>query len=406
MRRDVCRDRIPQDDPEEQTTPPDLADRPLGGGEIGEADAELRCTRRDVRQDILCLDHVEYCERRRCRDRIPAERRRVLARPEHLGSWTARDAGPDGHAVPQRLRERDDVGGDGGLLEGEPRSGPADARLDLVDHQQSPVFVAGRARRGKHLRRERTYPALALDDLEEHGTGVRTHGRRECRRVVVWDRVDEPRERLERHVLGGLAGGLEGRESATMETALQRDDADLAVVLGLTVAACELDRSLVRRRAALREEDPSVRPAGESDQTLRKFEGRDREEEVRGVHEPTGLLRDRGSHRRMCMPDSGDGDAAQEIEPLLTVHVSEPRPLSGDEDHLGLWIGPHEPSLRDVQPLLATPCRSGGRWSGSHECTSGAWLVPDGPPTIVPIPSSVKISMSTACCTRPSRMCA
>ena len=76
--------------------------------------------------------------------RLPAEGGGVVARAERRGHLVARPAGPDGHAVAERLGHGDHVGPHAVVLEAEPAAGAAQAGLDLVDHEQDAPLVAER----------------------------------------------------------------------------------------------------------------------------------------------------------------------------------------------------------------------------------------------------------------------
>jgi len=49
------------------------------------------------------------------------------------------------------------------------------------------------------------------------------------------------------------------------------------------------------------------------------------------VHQPSGLLAHRLDHARVAMTDVRDGDAAEEVEVLVAVHVPQTRALATHE---------------------------------------------------------------------------
>ena len=67
----------------------------------------------------------------------------MVAGDERAACLAEADARADRQAAAEALGERHHVGGDALGLVGEPRAGAADARLDLVEHEQRARVVAG-----------------------------------------------------------------------------------------------------------------------------------------------------------------------------------------------------------------------------------------------------------------------
>src|SRR5215813_13347463 len=102
----------------------------------------------------------------------------------------------------------------------EPRTGAADAALDLVEHEHGAGLITGFARCLQVARRCGHHPALAERRLEEHGRAVRIDRVAKCRRVPVWHEPDLHAERLERVANRALAGKAERAHGAAMEAVL------------------------------------------------------------------------------------------------------------------------------------------------------------------------------------------
>ena len=114
---------------------------------------------------VLALHHVEDGQGRPYRQRLPAERRGVIARLEHVGGVATGPAGTDGHPVPECFGHGDDVGAHTRVLEPEPAPSAAEAGLHLVDDEEIEAaaelpHVPIRAFEGRH--RDRRHPAHAV----------------------------------------------------------------------------------------------------------------------------------------------------------------------------------------------------------------------------------------------------
>src|SRR5690349_10187343 len=146
------------------------------------------------------------------------------------------------------------------------------------------------------------------------------------------------------------------------------------------VTARQLKGCFVRFRAAVAKKNPLAE--GVAAKFPRKLGlGRD-VIEVRNVKKFARLLLNRAHDGGMAMSQRIHCDAREEIEILFPVRVPDSRPLAAHESNRISRIG-----SGDV--LIGQPRNVAIR----HRFT-----------TSVPIPSLVKISRSTACFTRPSRM--
>ena len=76
-------------------------------------------------------------------------------------------------AAGEGLADRDAVGADPLVLEGEELPGAAEARLDLVEDQEAVVPVGQLAQAPQVAVRRDDDAALALDRLDEDGAGLR-----------------------------------------------------------------------------------------------------------------------------------------------------------------------------------------------------------------------------------------
>ena len=108
----------------------------------------------------------------------------MLSGREKVSRSTTRQAGTDGDAVAQRLRQRHDIGRDARMLMTEPGAGAAQPGLDLVEHQQPAVPVAQGPQPPQVFGAGRTNAAFALYRLDQHRNDI---GRLRCRTA---DRLD------------------------------------------------------------------------------------------------------------------------------------------------------------------------------------------------------------------------
>ena len=134
------------------------------------------------------------------------------------------DAGADRQPAAEALGERHHVGRDALGLVGEPRAGPADAGLDLVEHQQGARVVAGLPGGGEVPGRGGDHAALALGRLEDDRGDPVVDGVRQGGGVAVLDPADVEAERGERRPDRLLAGDGERAHGAAVEAVVGGDD--------------------------------------------------------------------------------------------------------------------------------------------------------------------------------------
>ena len=108
-------------------------------------------------------------ERGARRERLAAERRRVIARTERGGDLGARPARADGYAVAERFGHRHDVGPDAAVLEPEPAAGTTEPGLHFVHDQQGFAFVAQLAHRPRYSGDAGFTPPSPCTGFEHHG---------------------------------------------------------------------------------------------------------------------------------------------------------------------------------------------------------------------------------------------
>ena len=142
------------------------------------------------------------------------------------------------------------------MLVGEELAGPPDAGLDLVEDQQEAMFVAEAPQAAQELGRNDAHAALALDRLDHDGADARPDRRLDGGKIANRDLVEPIDLRPEAFDIFGLAARGDGRERASMEGALEGQD---AIALGMAAdrlaLARHLDRRLVGFGAGIGEED-------------------------------------------------------------------------------------------------------------------------------------------------------
>ncbi len=282
----------------------------------------------------------------------------MVAGHERVGHLGARPAGADGHAVAERLRERDHVGAHAVVLEAEPLAGATEAGLHLVDDQQQVALVAQPPHALEELDGGRVDPAFALHRLEEDRGHRRVDGRLERVEVVPRDVAEPLGQRLERLVLGRLARGVQGGQGAAVEGAVGADDLVLPVAAPL---AGELQRGLVGLGAGVGEEDLAAaaqEPVERGRQRAVVLVG----EQVRDVHQLAGLPSERVGHLRVGVAERGDGQAPQEVEVAPAVGVVQLRAAPVHELDRGRRIGAHEGAVGEGGRVLRHRGRPRARW--------------------------------------------
>ena len=149
-------------------------------------------------------------------------------------------------------------------------------------------------------------------------------GKRARQRVRIRGHVHLREERaVTAAVLGLRRREARGTDRAPVESPAESDDR-----LAARGLARQLDRPFDRLRAAVAEEDRIQAPGCDRGQLLRERDARFIFRHTRGdVHEPLGLIDDGFHDARMRMSDSGDGDAACQVEHTSTVGRHKPAPL-------------------------------------------------------------------------------
>ena len=107
--------------------------------------------RRDAIEQVRLFDLVENGQAEAAGDGVAAEGRAVMAGLDHAFDRRAGEDGAERQAAAERLGQRDDVGDDAALLEGEERSGAPEAALDLVEDQDRAGAVGDAARGGEEF---------------------------------------------------------------------------------------------------------------------------------------------------------------------------------------------------------------------------------------------------------------
>ena len=98
-----------------------------------------------------------------------------------------------------------------------PLAGAGQAGLYLVNDERHAALVADLADATHVVAVGDVDAAFALNDFEQHRAAARVQRRLERVRVVVGHVAEAFGQRLERLVLLGLAGGVQGCQSAPME---------------------------------------------------------------------------------------------------------------------------------------------------------------------------------------------
>ena len=294
--------------------------------------------------DQALVEEVQRGEPRRASDRVAAERAAVgSGRPVHL--LGPRDERSERETRRDALGQTDDVGLHVPVLDGEQLSGPAHARLHLVDHHQDAMLECELAQPRQEIVRRDQVAALALDRLDEdrrhalgrgdrrkqlldalhglvggHATGGRREGRVKHRR----------QQRREPPSLACLRRSQrQGAERPAVEGADERDVARPAAG-----EARELHRALDRLRAGVGEEHLGRRTG--QDLRLQALGQLDLRAVVKvgagHVDEAPGLLLDRGHDFGVGVTGRDDGDACREVQEPVAVDVCHPAALAPFHD--------------------------------------------------------------------------
>ena len=327
---------------------------PLTNGEsiAGDRGAQLRAARGGVGDEVGALDLGEDRRGDGGAERVAAERRAVRAGVEQLAGVAVGDERADREPAADALGHRDRVGGDAGVLEGEPLPRAPRAGLDLVDDQQRAVLLGERARSREVALRQLDDARLTLDRLDEQRGDAIVEGRFERLDRGV-DELDARGHRQERLLHVRLAGEGERAHRAAVEGVGEGEDAR---ALGAAVQPGELERGLVRLGAGVAEVDAAgVARAGEALEPRRELELRLGREVVRDVRERRGLLRDRVDEDRVRVAERVHGDPREEVEVAAAVVVPQVGALAAREQRHPVAEAPHEIARRGIPPCRRHP---------------------------------------------------
>src|SRR5690606_29607025 len=176
------------------------------------------------------------------------------------------------------------------------------------------------------------------------------------------------------------AGESQGAHGAAVETAVGGDH------VGAPGEPADLEGGLVGLGAGVAEEDLAV-AAEEFEQPLGEGDRGFGDEEVRDVAEGGDLPAHRLHDGRMGVSQGVDGDTADVVGVLLAVGVPHRGAGAAHQGQARGAVIVHERALPPLGELLVAHDSPSGSSSGT---------------TIVPMPSSVKISSRIECWTRPS----
>ncbi len=155
---------------------------------------------------VFVGQHPQHRQRRGRADRVTAECAAVQAGGEQVRGSTDGQTGSDRQTAAEALGQRHHIGGDAVVLVGEERAGAADPGLHLVEDQQRAVPGGEFAGRDQVTGRRDDDTALPHDRLQEHRSGVIVDGCGQGLGVAVRNVRDVAGQRLERRLLGRLAG--------------------------------------------------------------------------------------------------------------------------------------------------------------------------------------------------------
>ena len=133
---------------------------------------QVRADRVHAAEQPVPLDGVEHRERGSARDRVTAERAAVIAPLSTVPNRPMPMHAPIGRPPPSPFASVITSGSHALALMREPRAGPADPALDLVEHQQRTRRVARIAAALQVPVRGGNDAAFAEGRLQEHGRAV------------------------------------------------------------------------------------------------------------------------------------------------------------------------------------------------------------------------------------------
>ena len=301
--------------------------------------AQLGAARFGVGEQIFALDDAQRSQPSRRTKRVAGERGAVRT----WGEQRSKLATESNHAAHREtsgnpLGERDHIRRDAArqvfALEGEPCAGTTDARLHLIENQQRTVLVAQLTRLLDELRADRPHAGFALNKLHNHGgdrglIALSARLERGLQRLGVtrFDELDIRHQRLERFTNGRLIRGGQRAERAPMESVDQRDNTRRTVGRQRTpIQLGELQRRLIAFSPGIAEiHARALGRAGKFKEFGGQLDLRLGSEIVAHMGDFRGLFAHGFHPRGVRIAERVDGDAAEEVEIAVAVHVPNMR---------------------------------------------------------------------------------
>jgi hypothetical protein len=217
----------------------------------------------------------------------------------------------------------------------------AEAALDLVVDQQRAGVVAEPADGLQLGFGPGARAALALHGLEDDRRGGGADQFLQAVEVAELRADEAGRRRAEALHVAGVGGGVDRRERAAVEGAVEADDVDaLGVALHPVVLARGLDGALDGFRARVGEEDYVGEGRIRQHRRQRLLAGD--AEDVGGVPELLGLVLHRLHELRMAVAQGGDRDPRHAVEVFLAILGVEAHALASLERQLGALVDAHD----------------------------------------------------------------
>ena len=278
---------------------------------------------------------------------------RAVRTDGHAGARRrAGDAGADREAAAEGLGQGHDVRLHAGRpFPGEQLAGAAETALDLVEDQQRAGLVAELAHLLELLVGQGAGAALALHRLDDDRRGGRADGGLQGLHVAE-RQLDEARHaRTETFEIGRVARGVDRRQGAAVERAVEADDVDpLGLALGPVILARGLDRALDRLGAGIGEEH-LVQAGGVGQHLGQLFLARDLED-VGDVPELLGLVLHRLHQLGVRVAERVHRDAGHAVEIGLSVRGEQARALASFERQRGAVVDAHDVVAGNGRGLL------------------------------------------------------
>ena len=150
----------------------------------------------------------------------------MVAGSEPGGGAVAGQERADREPVREPFRERDEIGLDAELLEGEEAARPAEPGLHLVHAEQRADLACDLCCRTREVGLQRDHAALAEHRLEQHESDIATRRDRTLEGLYVVRRREHRarHERAEALPFRGLTGHGERAQRPAVEATLESDD--------------------------------------------------------------------------------------------------------------------------------------------------------------------------------------